>query len=283
MPIELGILDLLRVYGFDDRLKTKLVRHQDARYDIQSLLREGWFDLYQRLQSRPVFSGCDQIVSFVGDGSTRARFVGVYKVLSESKSSVGHVPKECPYREWEKEDGYAYELAHQAEYSDLEGRAVIDWPNPRAWHQYPKNMRVVEVLPKGRVLEPFGDYLDFSLTNPELIQLTSNPASHRDWKSSLAAVSGVYLIMAQTTGHQYVGSAYGLDGIWGRWYQYAVSGHGGNMLLQELMTKDTAYPAAFRYSVLQVLPKSTTATEVIQWERQYKIKLGSRATGLNLN
>ncbi len=284
MPIELGIVDLLRVYGFNDQLKTKLVRHQDARYDIPSLIREGWFDLYQQLQARPVFSGCEQIVSFVGDGSSRARFLGVYRVTSETKSTSSFVPKDCPYQEWGTDTGYAYGLVHQSEYADLEGRVVIDWgAGALAWHQHLKNKPVIEMLPKGRVLEPFRDYLDFSLTNAELIQLTSNPTAHRDWKSSLSAVSGVYLILAQTTGQQYVGSAYGLDGIWGRWCQYAVNGHGGNMLLQELISKDTSYPASFRYSVLQVLPKSTTAAEVIQWERQYKIKLGSRATGLNLN
>jgi hypothetical protein len=31
------------------------------------------------------------------------------------------------------------------------------------------------------------------------------------------------------------------------------------------------------------LPKTTTPVEVIRWESQYKLKLGSRATGLNSN
>jgi hypothetical protein len=43
------------------------------------------------------------------------------------------------------------------------------------------------------------------------------------------------------------------------------------------------YPDAFRFSILQVLPKTRTPRDVIEWERQYKIKLGSRAIGLNSN
>lgn len=31
MATELGIIDLLKVFGFDERMKTKLVRHQDSR------------------------------------------------------------------------------------------------------------------------------------------------------------------------------------------------------------------------------------------------------------
>ena len=85
MATEIGIVDLLEVLGFDDRLKSKLVRHQDARYDVPALIRDGWFDLYQSLQKRPVFKDCKQIVSFVGDGSKRARFVGVYRVLNKAR------------------------------------------------------------------------------------------------------------------------------------------------------------------------------------------------------
>ena len=158
---------------------------------------------------------------------------------------------------------------------------MIGWSSELAWHQHLRNNPVVEMFPKGRVLEPFTDYLDFSLSFNELTDLVTNANAHRDWVSSLSAVAGVYLILAQSTGQQYVGSAYGLEGIWGRWCQYAASGHGGNVKLRALLDSDSAYPNKFRFSILQVLPKTTTATEVIRWESLYKAKLGSRATGLN--
>jgi hypothetical protein len=96
-------------------------------------------------------------------------------------------------------------------------------------------------------------------------------------------VAGVYLILAEKTGDLYVGSAYGAGGVWGRWAQYAQSGHGGNKRLVELLARDGDYPARFRFSLLQILPKTFTKDEVIAREGVFKEKLGTRATGLNLN
>jgi hypothetical protein len=283
MATALGIIDLLKVFGFDDRLKSKIVRHQDGRYDLTSLLREGWFDLYQSLQKKPVFKGCEQLVSFLGDGSGRARFLGVYRVLSEAAASKSAVPAGCPYKEWE-ECKFQYQLERCPQFADLEGRVVVDWGSGAlAWHQHLKNKPVVEIFPKGRLLPPFTDYLDFSLSYDQLVQLINTADAHRDWRTSLSAVAGVYLILAETTGHQYVGSAYGLGGFWSRWSQYATTGHGENVKLRVLMESDTAYPKAFRFSILHILPKTTAPEEVIRRESLYKTKLGSKATGLNLN
>jgi hypothetical protein len=280
---EIGIVDFLKVFGFDDQLKSKLVRHQDARYDINSLIRDGWFDLYQSLQARPVFKDCEQIISFVGDGSGRARFVGVYRVLKQEASSKSKVPANCPYQEWGVTSKFHYELERRSEFANIEGRLVINWSGELAWHQHLKNRPVIEMFPKGRILDQFTDYLDFSLSYNQLTSLVANAKSHRDWVTSLSAVAGVYLILAQATGQQYVGSAYGLEGIWGRWLQYASNGHGGNKMLRELLDSDGTYPKAFLFSILQVLPKTTAPSEVIRWESLYKAKLGSRATGLNMN
>jgi hypothetical protein len=282
MSNQFGIVDILKVFGFDDQLKTKIVRHQDSRYDVPTMIREGWFDVYQSLQARPVFSGCDQIVSFVGDGGTRARFLGVYRVLKESTALPTHVPHKCPYSEWRTSSNYFYRLEYEPQYEDLVGRVVIDWgAGALQWAQHLRNKPVIEVFPKGRTLEPFSDYLDFTLSHGELKDLFSQPTAHRDWQSSLSAVAGVYLILAEHTGDQYIGSAYGAYGIWGRWQQYASNGHGSNVMLRHLVENDERYPGSFRYSVLQVLPKSTKPAEVIRWENQYKMKFGSRAIGLN--
>lgn len=286
MTRQLGIVDLLRIFGFDERIKTKLVRHQDTRYDISKLISEGWFDLYQSLQSRPVFSGCQQIISFIGDGGTRARLLGVFRVLSQQIADPLIVPVDCPYQEWRSlaKMTYYYELERATEFADLEGRVVVEWgAGALAWHQHLKNKPVIEIRPTGRLLEPFTDYSDFTLSYSELRNLVSSSSAHSDWVASLSAVSGVYLILAEKTGHLYVGSAYGTGGIWARWSQYAVNGHGGNTRLRQLLKSDADYPESFRYSILQVLPKTASQKEVIRWESRLKQKLGSRATGLNLN
>ena len=142
---------------------------------------------------------------------------------------------------------------------------------------------MLEILEPGRKLPPFVDYLEFSLTHGELKDLFKNEGAHRDWRIPLSAVAGVYLILAQTSGDLYVGSAHGESGIWGRWRQYAISADGGNVRLRKLIGIDSDYPEQFRFSLLQILPKTMTREEVLQREMLFKNKLGTRATGLNAN
>jgi hypothetical protein len=284
MSAPLGILDLLQLRGYDSSKPAKLVRHQDSRLDVQDLLRRGWFEAYQARQSKPIFDGCQFIVSFAGLGGTKARLIGVYRVHKKHSDAANiPVPTGCPYTDWTK-SAYFYELTREPGYEDLENRVVIEWgKGALAWHQWLSNKEVIEILPKGQLRSPFRDYLEFTLTHAELVDLYCHEDANREWRARLAAVAGVYLILATTTGAQYVGSASGIDGIWGRWSAYARDGHGGNLLLRELLDADPAYPAAFSYSILQILPKTFARDEVLGWEARYKEKLGSRAKGLNLN
>ncbi len=279
-PTTIGIADLLKIYNFPD-FKAKLVRHSDPkRCDIDDLIRRGWFDFYQSTQKRPVFDNCDRIVSFIGTDETKSRFIGVYKVLTKMKGNEVPPPKGWPQEFCNYE--YYYELKKEPGYEQLENRVIIDWGDgTRSWVQKMRNKEVIEILPSDQTLLSFSDYLDFTLTHTELKELFNNPDANRDWRSRLSAVAGIYLILATTTGHQYIGSAYGTDGIWGRWKTYAHNGHGGNKILKALIQKDSAYPTAFSYSILQILPKSYTQKDVIKHEHRYMCKLGSRSTGLN--
>ena len=70
----LGLLEVLRLRSpYLHPKRTKLVRHKDPRLDMHLLKRQGWLDLYQGFQSRPIFHGCDTIVSFVGEEGRRSR------------------------------------------------------------------------------------------------------------------------------------------------------------------------------------------------------------------
>lgn len=279
----IGFLDLLRVRGFDPSIPTKLVRHGSPRDDVHQLLRDGWLDAYQSFQRLPVFHKVQQIVSFVEDGGTRARMIGVYRVLGHRAAWRGVLPAGCPHVRWLK-DKYFYEIERVPAFDDLANRVVIEWGSgTRAWHQKLREREVLEILPPGRVLEPFADYLEFTLTFQELRHLIKRSDANHEWRARLSGVAGVYLILASTTGAQYVGSAYGADGVWGRWSGYAANGHGGNALLRKLIERDPSYPDAFTFSILQILPTSTARAEVFARERRFKQKLGSRATGLNGN
>jgi len=286
--VSIDILEILGLRGFDTNRRIKLVRHQDARYDVLDLQRHGWLETYQAFQAPGVFDKVDCFICFVGVGGTRARLVGIYDVLGRKPGHEGILPAGCPFPEDWKES-YYYELRREPGFEDLENRVVIEWGRAtRAWHQWLKNKEVankevVEILSSGAILPPFDDYLGFTLTHSELKDVCSQPDVNAEWRARLSAIAGVYLILATTTGQQYVGSATGVEGVWGRWTEYAKNGHGGNKLLKKLIQNDAAYPDAFKYSILQILPPTFARSVVLDSERLYKEKLGSLATGLNEN
>jgi len=283
MPLD--VINVLQLFGFDPSMRTKLVRHQDHRYPIEEFRRTGRLELYQRYQSRPVFHNTDQIVVFYGISGNRAGLHGVYRVRGHRPASEGLVQGEFPPLDWRRADSYFYELERDDRFDELKDRLIIDWGRAAlASVQHFRPKEVLEILPPGRRLPPFGDYLEFSLNYDELKDLFQDEEAHRDWRTSLSAVGGVYLVLDEVTGGMYIGSAYSVEGIWGRWREYAASGHGGSTRLRELIDRDpNSYPARFRFSLLQILPKTMPLGEILEREKSYKRKLGSRAFGLNPN
>lgn len=249
--------------------KVKLVRHKDSRVEYRDLLksRDSLLE-YQKEQGRNVFKECDYIVSFVGKEQRRSIFIGVFKVGAVSFDG----------------QKFHYELEEMPGFEDLVDRMVIDWGDATlAWHQwYSQRKEIVEILPKG-YLGSFPGLLQFVLDFDELKRLIDNPEANADWRHHLSAVNGIYLILDHRSGQQYIGAAYGEEGIWGRWRDYARSLTGGNLEFIRLQESDPHFYRHFRYSVLQTLPSNVTSREVIAIETLYKEKLGSRAHGLNLN
>lgn len=274
------IQELLFNRNLDKHSKVKLVRHQDKRYpDLYDWYRydKKKFLIYQSSQSKPVFSGVDYIVSFIGEGvGNRSRFVGVFKVLgakthTKAKSSSGF-----------QNINYTYSLKEVMGFDDLKERVVVKWNNPISWHQWIKNeMEVIEVQP-GLHFKPFNDYFDFILSFAELKEIINQ--QYVDWKMMLSSTKGIYLIHDSQSGKLYVGSAYGEDGIWGRWKDYvATNGHGNNKELKSLMKIEKNYNNNLNFSILMLLPKTVTADEAIRKEQLFKKKLGTNSFGLNKN
>jgi hypothetical protein len=281
----LGIIELLSPRGLDLNARIKLVRHQDKRYDVDQLEREGLIELYQSYQSKPIFD-CDCIVSFIGLENSRARLHGVYRVRGKLPALQRPLPSDFKYPGFMPSEGYFYDLEPVPGFEDLKTRLVIDWgPSALAWHQWlnkDADKEVVEILPCGYVRE-FPGYLDFVISHTELVTIIKNPAANREWHRMLSAVAGVYLIVDGRTGKQYIGSASGEGGILSRWECYAATGHGGNKQLIDLISADDTYARDFSFTILRTLPRTLTRAEVIQYECLYKRKLGSRAFGLNSN
>ena len=282
-----GILELLIARGLDVAARVKIVRHQDQRYDLVRLERDGLLELYQRYQGRPVFN-CDYIVSCIGLENSHARLFGIYRVAGPPERGKPQPPVfSHPDTEAPESENYYYSLEAVPGFDDLNGRVVIHWgTSALAWHQWlvkpgtSNDKEVVEILPRGYVRE-FPGYLDFAISFDELAEIVRNPNANREWHRMLSAVAGVYLIVDSTTGKQYVGSASGENGIMGRWANYVATGHGGNVQMVALMAANAKCMHQFTFTVLRTLPRTLTKLEVIGYESLYKQKLGSRAFGLN--
>jgi hypothetical protein len=285
---ELGLLEVLGLAGFKGSPGDRIVRHQHGKYPVAELLQRGLLETYQAYQSKPVFHKAQRVISLYGlEGGTRARFFGVFR------NSGWHGPKAKPpttdhpwESEWRDHSKFFYKLKRETGFEHLEDRIIVEWgPGALAWCQrFTKaNKPVLEITAPGRKLPPFSDYLEFSISYNELLDLYQDEDAHREWRARLSAVAGVYLILAESSGDLYIGSATGAEGIWGRWRAYAKTGHGNNALLRRLIASNRDYPQAFRFSILQIVPKSMSREDVIEFEVRFKAKLGSRAHGLNLN
>jgi hypothetical protein len=107
-----------------------------------------------------------------------------------------------------------------------------------------------------------------------LSKLDNIPTS---WLAALKSSRGVYLLTCPKTKEQYVGSATGYEGFWGRWQDYIQTGHGGNVGLK---SRD---PSDYQVSILEVAGTSATIDDIRTMEGRWQSKLQSREMGLNRN
>ena len=285
--------NILRMYGLDNLIgnqKVKLVRHQDTNRNIQfeklkknkELLEE-----YQSVQSEDRFN-CEYILSYLAIENSNSLFMGMYKVksstyveniiVSDNLIELGHANNFT---------GYKYELEEVDFLQDINNRLVIDWGKGfRSWAQWldeKKDKEVIEIRPKGYV-DDFPGYADVFLDYSELEKIIKYPNANKIWYQKLSAVAGIYLITDQFTGKHYIGSAYGKDGIIGRWKTYVDKSMKENKDLIELSDKnDESYKYKFTFTILRTLSKALTKDEVIEKENSYKRRLGSKEFGLNSN
>jgi hypothetical protein len=204
-------------------------------------------------------------------------FAGIYHVVDAP------VWRETPWGELM----YQYTLQDRAEFSPLSGRLIMHFKRPGRQpyllaENYFDQMRVEEYLPRALSVCQFPGFRHIDLSRAQLELIFQN--SELSWKSALSSIAGIYLITDVKTGSLYVGSAYGIGGIWQRWYCYFQNGHGGNRRMQELLIRETEnHLVHFRYSVLEIADLHDSPESVIAREQHWKRLLGSRAFGLNFN
>jgi hypothetical protein len=259
-----------------DPADVKLVRHQDTRHAARVtpyqlwLAADGRFDLYQRIQRRTVFKGARLLASFVATPLNETLFVGIYTNKDVGKAAPGLID---PISSKDVGGLNFYKLVLSPKLADYRGRLTIKWGDGyRSWVQLArKNEKAILEILRTASDPPFPGFLDFC---ERLGNLAAVPGS---WRAALSAVAGIYLLTNPDTGKQYVGSAQGLGGFWGRWEQYAASGHGGNRRMQDIPAAD------YQASVLEVASSSAAPDVVAKMEGRWKQKLLSRKFGLNAN
>ncbi|HEK9102646.1 hypothetical protein KFD70_21625 [Bacillus pfraonensis] len=126
----LTLKTLLTMYGLDcSRTDIKLVRHKDSRINLAELYEKGEFELYQQHQEKDIFKNCTYIVSFLGNNDSKAKFIGVYKVISKQAVTDFQSDKKLDWMAPEigKGKNFYYHLTPLSGFDDLKDRLVIDW------------------------------------------------------------------------------------------------------------------------------------------------------------
>jgi len=288
--MKLGILlhkmitvyKIIEIYGVDPS-KVKLVRHGNKEIPIRETFLNNLqrLEAYQSFQKPKNFGAAKAIAVFAPYYKTTALFLGLWDICGYTENSefteetLSVLRKHNLPENWFNNSA-RYGLKRNNILDDLSERLVIEWGAATvAWVQS-KDKEVVEIKGKKSIgdFQSFGQIdLDFN----DLKMMTQFPDTNLTWVKALSSVNGVYLIKDKVSGKLYVGSAYGVQGIYGRWSAYAKNGHGGNLELRDFD------PINFQFSILEIVPTTTTAEGVIDCENRWKEKLGTRKFGLNKN
>jgi len=273
---------ILEIYGHDPRT-FKLVRHGNKEIQVHKTFMKNVarLEAYQSFQKPNKFGKASSIAVFAPYYKTTALFLGIWDIIGYTEGKnfstktldflKGHeLPENWFY------DSDQYELERNKSLSDLSERLVIEWGRATvAWVQS-KDKEVVEI----KAEQSIGDFHSFShvdLDYEKLKKIMQFPETNLTWMNALSSVIGVYLIRDKVSGKIYVGSAYGESGIYGRWSQYAQNGHGGNTALKQLN------PDNFHFSILEIVPATSTIDSIIDCENRWKERLGTRDFGYNNN
>lgn len=276
----LGTVDLLKNAGIDPN-DVVLIRHTEDK--VGRFARRGYLRERTGMQTE-TFIGRNKTywMTFIGEPGGATRFVALYKMAGTRLYEPGMLPADYPDQHSRPGD-FLYDLKPCDLLVNYENRLTIDWGGAYVkWAQNGTNDKAILSIEDQKPQFPGFDRLLLSFD--DLSSIINNPNMYSAYYDAMSQVVAVYLVVDTESGQQYVGSAYGENGLWGRWSDYVnTNGEGGNKLLHDLMAK---YPDRYRslqYSVLRVLDKTTKADDVIALESLYKNKLGTRAFGLNAN
>ena len=253
-----------------------------------------FFEECQKFNPENYFHGKTYILSFIGGEGTTARSLGCYQDCGCISGGNVHPMPDFPFPEAYDSIGSGnafHELVRTDYMSDLSYRLVIDWgKGVKNIVQYTgnalKKKAVIAIAPDPAHSFPGYDLLIWKFD--EMSRYVLHPVEYAEICGALKKVNAVYLVTDTESGRFYVGSAYGKDGLYGRWLDYAVTKGGGhNQGLEKYLSENPEAYHAFQYSVLEVIPGSGIAEKdmhnALKMEQLYKRKLASVHTPWGLN
>ena len=280
--VQFTFSDLLGKAGIDPA-KTKLIRHSFSSWHFRECFNRGLVKEYTAEQRQGFSKGYDYWAVFTSDKGSLSRFYTLYKVNGSVPNTPDLMPENWPIAGSFQGTGAYFNLERLDVLKQYEGRLIIDWGKAtRMWHQKGTTEKPVVAI-QAEAKRQFPGYQNMILSFDQLEEVVQNSIEYELWQTALASVYAVYLIVDTKSGKQYVGSAYGKDGLLGRWRCYVETYHGGNKLMVDLISAKPEQYKHFQFSILQLLEKTATADEVIQTESLWKKKLQTIAFGMNDN
>jgi hypothetical protein len=233
------------------------------------------FKEWQEYQNSRNFS-CDHIVSLIHLGSSDWLFAGVFKVNGSPQK------KSNKYKTW-----FEYSTSEVSGLEHLTGRAIISFKKSfrQSYLKGEKHADSLVVRELKAERQSIGDFPGFNKVSLSFRVLKAVVRQQiPTWKTTLSNIAGIYLIADMNTGKQYVGCAYGDEGIWQRWSAYTTAGHGGNKELRQLLRdKGNDYANYFLFTILEVIDLNASKDYVNGRESHWKDALLTRKYGYNSN
>ncbi len=154
------------------------------------------------------------------------------------------------------------------------------------------NLEVFEILPI--TLDNMTNFPGYDKVSVSFAELKNNLTKSREWQTALKCRKGVYVISDEAIGKLYVGSAYGENGIYGRWETYVESGFDKNEVENgkypnkrfQKIVKEHGIEYIhnnFHYALLETFTDNVPDEQIIQRESFWKEVLLTRDFGYNEN
>ena len=192
----------------------------------------------------------------------------------------------------EVNDGIGYKLTLLDAFSEYRKRLIIEINEAIGRNIYSRwyesfistlKPQIYQIVPKTS-LGAFPGYSNVLLKHKQMQTIFRQEAP--EWEDALSQVKGVYCITDTSNGQLYIGSAYGVDGIWGRWKSYADVNNltGGNKAFEKMKKSGAGHIIDnFTYSILEIFDMRTKDDYIINRESFWKKVFDTITHGMNFN